>query len=142
MPNVQKRKGRAVSMPAGLGTGTAVSVGLTVLLAGILAQLVLSQILPEAYIGYGVMVLLLGSSLAGAAVAAGKIKRQRILVCIFSGALYLLVLLGITALFFGGQYEAVGTTALLVMGGALTAGILGMNERRPQKGRKLRRRIC
>lgn len=135
----RKVSGKAVSMPAGLAVGGAISLGMTLALAGILAKMVETEALAEENIGYGTMILLLISSMLGAMVSSGKIKRQRLLVCALSGVVYMGILLSITALFFGGQYEAVGVTALLVMGGSMTAAFVGLNGKRGGKRRKVAR---
>lgn len=125
-------------MPAGLAFGAMVSTGMTLLLAAVLAKLIASEIIEEGNIGYGVMILLLASSFLGAISAYGKIKRQRLVVCLLSGVLYMVILLAITALFFGGQYDAVGVTLLLVLGGCLSAGLIGIREKRGGKRGKIR----
>lgn len=132
----QKPTGRASSMPTGLLFGAMVSLGITLLAAALIAKLVSAEYIEESGIGYGIMAALLGASFAGALLASGKIKRQRLLVCALSGLLYFLILLGITALFFGGQYEAVGVTGILVMGGALLAALTGGGASRGGKRRK------
>lgn len=132
----RKVTGKAASMPAGLALGGAVSLGLTLILAAVIAKLVSAEKLPEENIGYGVMALLFVSSAVGAIVANNRIKRQKLLVSAIAGVVYLGILLSITALFFGGQYEAVGVTALLVMGGSLVTALLGWNGNRGGKRRK------
>lgn len=132
----RKPSGRALSMPAGLLFGAIISLGLTILSAVVLAKLVASEVMAEANIGYGVMAMLLVASFIGSLCAHARIKRQRLLVCGLSGVIYFLILLSITALFFGGQYEAVGVTGLLVLGGSLTAGLLGTMPGRGGKRRK------
>ena len=135
----QKPTGRAVSMPAGLAMGVSVSLVITIAGIWLLACLVSGERLLWENIGYGIMLVLLAASVSGAAIASAKIKRQRLLVCNLSGVLYLLTLLGITALFFGGQYEAVGVTSLLIMGGSAAVCTLGAGKR--SQGRGKRRRI-
>lgn len=142
MTYARKTKGKAFSVPAGLGLGAAISVGLTIVLAWVLAKLILSETILEGHIGYGVMILLLISSFCGAFTAQSKIKRQRLVMCILSGILYLVILLAITALFFGGQYDAVGVTTLLVLGGSVTAGLIGKREKKAGKGRRAHLHIC
>lgn len=134
-----KPTGRAVSMPAGLMFGAFISMGMTVLAVGLIAKLVGSEYIKETQIGYGIMVTLLASSFFGALAAAGKIKRQRLMVCALSGLIFFLTLLSITALFFGGQYEAVGVTAILVLGGSLLAVLAGGRSESRGKGRKIRK---
>ncbi|MEE0111040.1 MAG: TIGR04086 family membrane protein [Oscillospiraceae bacterium] len=136
MVSKAKPTGRALSMPAGLTLGAMTSLGLTLLIAAILAKLIDAEKLPWENVGYGVMLLLLVSSFLGAIVSYGKVKRQRLAVCLMSGAVYFGLLLCMTALFFGGQYEAVGVTAALVLGGSGTAGLIGLREKRGGNHRK------
>lgn len=135
----QKVTGRASSMPGGLAFGAAISVGLTLLIAGILTWLVSEEKLAWENIGYGIMVLLLISSFAGALAAYGRIKRQRMLVCGIAGVVYFGILLSLTALFFGGQYDGMPVTALLILGGSAAAGLLGLGGNRGGKRRKVSR---
>lgn len=134
----KKVTGKASSMPAGLAMGGLVSLLMTLLMAACLAKLVDTEVLKEENIGYGVMVLLMASSVLGALTAYGKIKRQRLLVCMLSGAVYMGILLSITALFFGGQYEAVGVTTLLVFGSSMVIALLGLREKRGGNRKKRR----
>lgn len=134
----RKPTGRASSMPAGLLFGAAVSMTITLLSAAVLAKLTAAEVIEESRIGYGVMIMLLAASFVGAMGAYFKIKRQRLAVCALSGVIYFLMLLCITALFFGGQYEAVGVTGALVLGGSLTAGILGSVPKRGGKRGKIK----
>lgn len=124
----QKPTGRALSMPAGLFWGGAVSLVITIISAAILAKLLDAEILAWENVGYGVMALLLLSTVSGAVTAYSKIKRQRLITCLLSGVIYLGILMSITALFFGGQYDSVGVTAVLVLGGSCAAGLLGMRN--------------
>lgn len=134
----QKTTGRAASMPGGLAFGAAVSVGVTILAASLLAWMLDREILGQNQIGYGIMVLLLLASFLGAMGAFAKIKRQRMLVCLASGILYFGILLSCTALFFGGQYSGVGVTALLITAGAIAAGLLGLRSENRRKNRKFK----
>lgn len=81
----KKITGRATSLPAGLAIGAVCSLAATLVLTAILAKLVEAETLPVEKIGYGIMVLLIVSSFAGAMISFGRIKRQRMLVCIVSG---------------------------------------------------------
>lgn len=135
----KKTGGTAVTMPAGLSLGAVASMLVTFLCAAILAKLIDSEAVPEDSIGYGIMVLLVLSSYIGAMVASKRIKRKMLTVCVLSGVVYMAMLLGITALFFGGQYQAVGVTALLVMCGIGLAVLthmqqMGRGKRRIRKG--------
>ncbi len=135
----RKQTGRAVTMPAGLAWGSAVSVLGTVLGAMIAAKMIDTGTMEHNRIGYAVLVTLLMSAFMGATVAAKKVKRQMVMTCILSGSMYFVILLSITALFFGGQYEAVGVTALLVFGGSLLAVLLLARPKNMNRRRKIRK---
>lgn len=141
MKNTNRISGRASSIPAGLALGGAVSVGVTILFAAIMAKLLVSESMTWENAGYGIMVLLIASSFAGAEVAYRKIKRQKLMICMLSGLVYFAILLSITALFFGGQYEAVGVTMGLITAGCGSAA-LRIQGRRGGKNRKYRTHCC
>lgn len=128
--------GRAMTLPGGLAVGLGVSMFVTVAATLILTKLVLGERMQMQNIGYGILILLIAASFLGAMVAQGRVKHRRLLVCILSGVVYYCVLLGSTALFFGGQYSAVGVTGLLVLAGSGAAALL---EAGKGSGRKTRR---
>lgn len=135
----KKVTGRAASMPGGLALGSGIAMVLTILLAIITAKLVDAGTVGEGSIGYMALGILLLSSGSGAAVAAAKIKRRRLLVCMGAGAVYYGLLLALTALFFGGQYTGMGVTALVVAGGAATVCFAGMGQGRGGEKRRFAR---
>lgn len=128
-----KPTGRAASMPAGLLQGALVSIGITLSIAAILAKMLDSEKIGWENIGYGIVFLLLTASFLGAIAAYRKIKRQRIVVCAASGAIYFCVLLAVTALFFGGQYDGILVTFALIFTGSIMAGLLGLGHRGPKR---------
>ena len=129
-----------MSMPAGLAIGAAISIGWTILWAAVLAKLIDTEALDENAVGYGAMLILLTASFIGALLSGGRIKRQRVLVSMASGGIYYLVLIGITALFFGGQYTGMGVTALLVLAGSTCAMLLAAGERGGKKRKPIKMR--
>lgn len=133
----QKINGRAMSMPGGVLLGGFVSLVCTIAGAALTALLIDREILGEEMMGYGCMLILMGASLLGSLFAWRKVKHQRMVVCLMTGLIYLLMLLALTALFFGGQYEAVGVTALMILSGSGTAVLMGMS---PGKGKGPARR--
>lgn len=137
MTRSQKITGRTSSLPAGLAAGAAVNVGITAAGTGLLANLLNRESVNWENIGYGVLIMILLAAYLGSLVAYGRIRRQKLMICMMSGLLYFGILLLITALFFGGQYEAVGVTGLLITGGsgcaALTGTGWGKGTRRTRK---------
>lgn len=113
-------------MPLGVGMGVIFSVLLTIVGSAVVALLISREALPENGIGYCSIVILILSASISSAVSYGFIKHRRLVVCLLHGFSYYLVLLGCTALFFGGQYQGMGVTALVVLAGCGTVGLLGL----------------
>ena len=136
----QKTSGRASAMPAGLLYGALVSMIITVIGSAVTAKLMDMETVGSGAVGYAVLLMLMLASYLGAAVSCRRIKRQYLAVCLLSGTVYFLILLSITALFFGGQYEAVGVTGILVLGGSLLALLTGTGVNKAGKRRRCRKR--
>ena len=134
----KKVTGTSKSMAAGLAVGTLVSLLITLFGAAVIANLVLSEKMASQGIGYGAVLVLLLASAAGAWIAAAMVKHRWLVVCMGAGGSYYLMLLAITALFFGGQYQGMGVTALLVLGGCGAIALLGLRGERSgvKKARK------
>lgn len=133
----QKVTGRASSIPIGLAIGLGISLAMTLAFSMAIAYLQSNEMIPETGLGYAAMLTLLAASAAGAAAAYHQIKHQRLLVCLGAGGCYYLALLAVTALFFGGQYNGMGVTGLVILGGAGCVGLLGLRRR---TGTSVRRR--
>lgn len=131
----KKVTGRSKPMATGLIMGSVISLGLTLLGSAITANLVLSRKIATEAIGYAAVIILLLAAACGAWIGANLVKRRWIVVCMGVGGSYYAILLAITALFFGGQYQGMGVTALAILGGCGGIGLLGM---RPKKSRKNR----
>lgn len=113
----QKVTGTASTIPAGIALAAMVSLGITGILSALTAWVILSGVFPEESVGYCAMGILLLSAAAGAAVAVGRIKRRRFQMALLSGGVYFACLLAITALFFGGIYDGIGVTGLMILCG-------------------------
>lgn len=131
----RKPTGRAMSIPGGLAVAAGVSVSVTIAACLILTKLVVEEKLPMEHVGYGSMILLLTASFLGAVAAQGKIKHRKMLVCLLSGLVYYGILLGFTALFFGGQYTGIGVTGFLILGGCGTAALVTAGQGTSRKNR-------
>lgn len=116
--------GRALSMPKGLALGAAVSLCISMVGIILLSFLIEKERFQLENIGYAILAMLLISSYAGSATAISKIKHRLALVCISSCGIYFAILILISALFFGGQYEAVGVTGCIVLAGSFSALLL------------------
>lgn len=135
----KKMTGRASSIPAGLGAGVGVSVLITLMGTAFLARLLDTETIPWEAVGYGILIMVMLAAMLGCVTAMKKIRRQPGIVCLLSGLSYWGILLAITALFFGGQYEAVGVTLLLIVGGCGCAFLLQTRQGRGGGNRKRKR---
>lgn len=126
----KKVTGKSKPMAVGLAVGCVFALILTLLGAALSANLVLSGKLQVQSIGYAAVVILLLASSMGSWISAIMIKRRWLVVCLGTGGSYYLMLLAITALFFGGQYQGMGVTAMLVLGGCGAVGLLGLKGER------------
>jgi putative membrane protein (TIGR04086 family) len=138
MTTNKKVFGKAGSMPLGLAAGTAVGLLVTIAFAVVMAQLVLGGKLKEGAMGYGAMIAIPVSAAIGALVSVAIIKRRRMQVCLITGAAYLLSLIGINILFFGGQFQGLVVTVLLILLGTGGIGALGLRNGK-RKGKRHRR---
>jgi hypothetical protein len=77
------------------------------------------------------------ASASGAFVTAQFVGKQRLIMCILSGGCGYVILVGITALAFGGQYAGLGVTALMAVLGSMLVAAMGVL---PEKGSKRRGR--
>lgn len=117
-----KIKGTATAIPVGLAIGALISMIITLAGSAATAHLLLKERVGENGIGYASIMILLLASIMGAWGAFSCIKKQRLQVCLMSSAVYYLLLIATTALFFGGQYQGMGVTAIVVLiGGAIVA---------------------
>lgn len=121
----QKVTGRASSVPVGLAIGAGMSLGITLLLSVLAAWLISAEYIREEGIGYLVMIILLAASASGGTLAGYKIKKMKMQVSALTGVIYFALLLALTALFFGGQYEGMGTTLVMVLLGSGAGGMAG-----------------
>lgn len=126
----KKVSGTAMGIPAGLGIGAISSLIITVAGAALTAWLIASESIGEETIGYAAMVILMIASAVGAMVSIRLIKRLRLQVCLMSGGCYYLTLLALTALLFGGQYQGMGITAVMVLIGCAFAAFWPIKNRR------------
>lgn len=129
----QKATGRSVSIPVGIAWGMLVGIGITVIGAAVLAWMMSGEKLSGDGLGYGIIVVLLVSSYVGALIASNKIKRLRVQMCILSGVVYYLSLVAVTALFFGGKYQGMGVTAIVVIIGCVSASITMLSGKKSNK---------
>ena len=142
MRNKQRVSGRADSIPVGLAVGAVSSILLTITCVMILAKLIDNGKMLWENIGYGIMVQTITVSFIGAKIAYMRIKRHRLLTCLLSGLIYYGLLIATAAIFFGGHYEGMAVTALLVLAGCICASLLGLHSQKTGQHNIKKKRHC
>lgn len=132
----RKMTGRAASIPGGLAVGALVSMAVTILISAIGAHLIISEVLPQEQIGYCSIAALLTGAILGATTASKKVKHRNLMVCLLSGLVYYCTLLATTAMFFGGQYEGMGVTFIIILLGCTAAALISSREGKTNHKRK------
>ena len=132
-----KRSAKEMSVPGGLAIGSLSSLVVTLAGAMIIAALLNAEKIGEGSVGPLTMIVHGLSAITGAWIVMTLVNKLRLQVCILTGACYYLILLGMTALFFDGQYSGLGLTALIVLtGSALVAFLPSKKPTRRNKGFK------
>jgi len=124
----KKVTGTSKSIPVGICTGTGAALAATFAGSLFTAWLISFEKIGENAIGYCAIVILMLSSMLGGYLAQATVKHQRLVMCTATGAAYYLSLLAITALFFGGQYQGMGVTALVVAAGVGVMILMGLKR--------------
>ena len=123
-----KKSGKTIGIPAGIAIGTLISLVVSIVGAAVSAWLVSSEKIGEGGIGYASLIIVALATVGGAWFSVSMIKRLRLQMCMLSGACYFLCLLGMTALFFGGQYQGIGSVAIAVICGSGIVALAPMKK--------------
>ena len=113
--------------------GACMAMVIALALCALGAVLLATERAGEGSAGIIVVITLILSSAIGAVIALRKARRQMLLVSLGTGGVFFLLLLACTAMFFGGQYRALGVTALTVFAGSSCAALLALRGDRPKK---------
>ena len=120
-----------MSVPAAIGIGVVISLSISLAGAMLVGYLLMVESIAVSDIGWCGILILAAASFAGAMIAAKAVKGKRLPVCLGVGVGYFAALLGTTALFFGGQYQGVVSTAITVFLASTASGFLGWKGRKP-----------
>ena len=137
----KRKNGRAASLPAGILTGALTGLAVSVVGALAAGKMLDLEWIPIASIGYLAMVILLVSAYTASQSAWARVKHKRAAVSLGAGGSYYLMLLAVTALFFGGQYTGMGVTALMVLAGSGSSVLIGLYRKQPGNRGKYRKQI-
>lgn len=132
----RQRKGN-ISMTSSVIIGVVIAVLFTIAAAALIALLVTNEQLPLGSLGYGVVAIWVVSALLGGSTAGKTATEKKLVACLVTCGVYLLLLLGISITLFDsiGQSVWVGILSIIIgCGGAVLVAL------RPKKGaRRLRK---
>ncbi len=127
------------SIPVSLLAGAFGSLSATLVFSAIGGKILDSGAVKQESLGYLAMAVLFLAAMTGSVIAMKIARKSKLLVSALSAASYYLVLLAITALFFDGQYQALGVTALLILAGALAPALLSGMENGKLKHKNIKK---
>ncbi|MBE6986018.1 MAG: hypothetical protein E7433_01145 [Ruminococcaceae bacterium] len=138
MAGNQKVTGTASSLPVGIILGVLTALLVTLMGSAVTAWLILGEKIGDSSVGYCSALITLLASAFGSEISWLRTKRLRLQVCLITGVAYYLLLLAMTAVFFGGIYLGMGMTAISVLCGCGTIALLGVRggKRTKFKGMK------
>ncbi len=120
------------NIPVGLAMSLAGSWGVTLIAASIVTILIAGEHVGESFLSAAAVGTMFLASFAGALLAAGQNDSGRLMICLGSGGVYYLSLLGCNILFFDGEYRGMIPALLTVVGSCLIAALLGTRRKRPK----------
>ena len=113
--------------------GTIAGILLLVGSAALLSTLVLNGGIPEAKISYCALGVIILAAFFAAMIARKKAGERKNAVCILTGVALFCILLLTTASLYGGQYNGVGETGLLILCGSLLPILMRRNSSKKKK---------
>ena len=122
--------------------GIAVSLLVMVISIAIFTGLIRSERITEGASGYCTVCIHLLSIIIGACVASKEEKGNAIWISLLLALMYSIVLIAMTAIIFGGQYQGISATVFVILTGCAIPVIMGKWRLNVGKARRSRKRSC
>lgn len=136
---ITKRKTvEAMGLGKSAAAGSVVSMIVSLLISMVITTMLNTEKMTDTGMGYAVMVMLLLASYSGAYTACKIRNEQRLISGLLTGAMYFMILAGITVLLFEGRFYGAGESVLLIACGSLLAAMWTSRRIRSNKGRKFK----
>ena len=129
----KKVTGLAFNVPAGASVGVLAGLLITLVGCAFIAYLLNAGKIGEGSVGFASVILNGLSTIVGALTATVLVKQYRIQVCITTGISYYLLLLALTAMFFGGSYQGMIITGVVVFISSITVALLPRGQKKTKK---------
>lgn len=127
---VKQINAKQVSLPVGIAIGILISAVISVISATLLAGLVDAETMQLDALMPAIAVVHLIATFVGAWISYLLTKQMRLLVSAITAGGYLIILCGMTALIFDGQYEGFWPTLLMVLIGMVLSILPGIKGRK------------
>ncbi len=137
---MKKHKGKTANIPMALLWGGITGMGITLAGTAVLTFLIAGEKLGLQASQSAQVVVLLLASIIGAWIAVKMAGQKPLVVGALSGGIYYLCMLCTTALFFDGQYQGMGVTALVVLGGSMAAALISLRSWAGKRKKRYRAR--
>lgn len=115
---------QGTNIPVGIGMGMLSGIAIMLACTLILTWLLSTERITEESMRYGVLIIYILSAGIASGVAVRQIRQNILPVSVGICICYILVLLGINALFFDGIYEGVGVTTLTILGTGVAVALI------------------
>lgn len=112
------------SIPVAICAGTVISFVSMIIGVMIITLLLSNETIAEAVIGYAVLLTTLISVVVGTVVTVLLVKSRVFVLSLCTSSAFFLLLLALTAMFFGGQYSGVPATLLVIIGGSVGVALI------------------
>ena len=136
----KKLSGGSMGIPGGLAVGAVTSMAITLGGAAIIAALLASEKIGEGATQSLSMIIQALAAIAGALCSYSITRKMRLQVCLLSGVCYFLILLGMNALLFDGQYSGVWLSGLVILAGSALVAFFPTNNTRKRNFKKMQYR--
>ena len=124
----QNGKMKRASVVGGLTAGVVTSVAVTLCCAAVGAAMITTGKIGENVTGYISIGILLLATLIGTLTGTGRVQGKKLYTGLVIAAIYFILLLSMTALFFDGQYERVTVTSFVLILGAIGGACLRIGK--------------
>jgi len=123
-----------------IAIGIIAGIAMMLLSIGVFAMMISKEMISEAGTDYCSVAVLLLSGFVASLVAISHYKKMKIWISVITGVVYSAVLLGMTAVFFDGEYRGILVTVMVVLSGCMIATILARKGNNTQKLRRSKNR--
>lgn len=108
----------------------------------LIAILIKADIMDETGLGYYIVFGHLLAIITGCRIAIAERKENKLITCLLLGAVYCTLMLLMTAIFFGAQYQGVPATMIVMISGCVLAALVNKNGMKAGKTRRSKKRRC